>query len=134
MSCHDLVCRGSEESLAEYKVKEVKNGRLAMLAFLGFNAQYLATGRFFGSPACARCCNVFSICSCIWKTHAHALWTTHGTSKGVSDSLCSKLCSTSSQNLSLIPGLLLCNTQRRLFAVTIDSHVTLHSIAYFCNS
>ena len=65
MSCHDLVCRGSEESLAEYKVKEVKNGRLAMLAFLGFNAQYLATGRFFGSPACARCCNVFSICSCI---------------------------------------------------------------------
>lgn len=40
-----LPCRGSEESLQEYKVKEVKNGRLAMLAFLGFNAQYLATGR-----------------------------------------------------------------------------------------
>lgn len=40
-----MTCRGSEESLQEYKVKEVKNGRLAMLAFLGFNAQYLATGR-----------------------------------------------------------------------------------------
>lgn len=40
-----LTCRGSEESLQEYKVKEVKNGRLAMLAFLGFNAQYLATGK-----------------------------------------------------------------------------------------
>ena len=39
-----VLCRGSEESLQEYKVKEVKNGRLAMLAFLGFNAQYLATG------------------------------------------------------------------------------------------
>ena len=39
-----VVCRGDEASLYDYKVKEVKNGRLAMLAFLGFNAQYLATG------------------------------------------------------------------------------------------
>lgn len=37
--------RGDEASLYDYKVKEVKNGRLAMLAFLGFNAQYLATGK-----------------------------------------------------------------------------------------
>lgn len=36
--------RGDAETLHEYKVKEVKNGRLAMLAFLGFFAQYAATG------------------------------------------------------------------------------------------
>ena len=36
--------RGDEETLHEYKTKEVKNGRLAMLAFLGFFAQYAATG------------------------------------------------------------------------------------------
>jgi len=36
--------RGDSESYFEYQTKEVKNGRLAMLAFLGFFAQYAATG------------------------------------------------------------------------------------------
>jgi light-harvesting complex I chlorophyll a/b binding protein 5 len=35
--------RGDEASLASYKEKEVKNGRLAILANLGFAAQYAAT-------------------------------------------------------------------------------------------
>lgn len=37
--------RGDAESYFEYQTKEVKNGRLAMLAFLGFFAQYAATGK-----------------------------------------------------------------------------------------
>lgn len=31
--------------LADWKLKEIKNGRLAMVAFLGFTAQEFATGK-----------------------------------------------------------------------------------------
>ena len=39
------ACRGSPESVADYKLKEVKNGRLAMLALVGFVSQHIATGK-----------------------------------------------------------------------------------------
>eukprot|EP00192_Tetraselmis_astigmatica_P018122 CAMPEP_0117658926 /NCGR_PEP_ID=MMETSP0804-20121206/6137_1 /TAXON_ID=1074897 /ORGANISM="Tetraselmis astigmatica, Strain CCMP880" /LENGTH=256 /DNA_ID=CAMNT_0005465505 /DNA_START=94 /DNA_END=864 /DNA_ORIENTATION=- len=37
--------KGDAESFKSYKTKEIKNGRLAMLAFVGFVAQHEATGK-----------------------------------------------------------------------------------------
>jgi light-harvesting complex I chlorophyll a/b binding protein 5 len=38
-------CSESAEKTKDLKLKEIKNGRLAMLACLGFAAQYGATGK-----------------------------------------------------------------------------------------
>jgi len=39
------MAAGDQAKYAEYKVKEIKNGRLAMIALVGFVAQYKATGK-----------------------------------------------------------------------------------------
>lgn len=38
-------CSQGKEVYESFKLREVKNGRLAMLAFMGFVAQYYATGK-----------------------------------------------------------------------------------------
>lgn len=39
------LATGNDEKYKEYKTKEIKNGRLAMVALVGFVAQYNATGK-----------------------------------------------------------------------------------------
>lgn len=47
ITCFDCLpwSRESPEKTKDWKLKEIKNGRLAMLANLGFWAQYAATGK-----------------------------------------------------------------------------------------
>lgn len=61
--------RGMGGDLAELKLKEIKNGRLAMFAFLGFVAQYYATGK--------------GILEC-WGDHLQAPFTANFVTNGVS--------------------------------------------------